>query len=273
MKRQKDKAVQDKGIRVLQAARAVTAIAFLVMVSLLGYHLYEYRQGDQIYDRIREEAGGREEAGQTEDSASPEGGTDGTPIDFDALRAINPDCIAWISGCDGGIDYPVVLSEDDTYYLSHTIDGEENKAGSIFVDQYAEEPFEQFQTILYGHNMKNGSMFHSLLNYREQAYWENHQTITVYLEGETKEYQIFAVYYRNNAALPVYDSVETWAQRQDYLDTALAMSLYDTEVEVNADDRLLTLITCEYSGEDYRMVVCAVERENLYELPKDLEEN
>lgn len=250
---------QDKSILVLQAARIIMGLAFIVLLGLLGYHLYEYWQGDQIYSDIRQTAfpEDMQDIAGSDDAAEP--ADEEGIIDFEALRRINPDCVAWICGCDGGIDYPVVLSQDDTYYLTHTITGESNKAGSIFVDQYAEAPFGEFQTILYGHNMKNGSMFHALLGYRDREYWEDHKTITVYLEGETKEYRIFAAYYSYYEELPVYDSMETMKEREAYIDRIEALSLYDTAVEVTAADQILTLITCEYSGEDYRMVVHAAE--------------
>ncbi len=257
MKHWNDQTVPKKGIRLLQLIRAAAAALFLVMVCVLGYHGCEYWQGERTYDRIREMAVKREAAKREGEDVPP---ADGVQIDFDALRRINPDCVAWLSGCDGSIDYPVALSYDDAYYLSHTIDGRENGAGSIFVDQYTQEPFEQFQTILYGHNRKDGSMFHSLLDYRKEAYWEEHQTITVYLEGEEREYQVFSAYYGSCETLPVYHSVKTREQRQEYLDTVLDASLYDTQVQVDADDVLLTLITCEYSGKDYRMVVHAVQK-------------
>lgn len=247
---------QDMSLLILQAVRAVMALAFLVLLVLIGYHLYEYRKGDQIYNKIGETAA----ADKTEEATGGEAvAKDSREIDFEALRDVNPDCVAWIYGCDGEIDYPVVLSKDDTYYLTHTISGEVNRAGSIFIDQYAEEPFGEFQTILYGHNMKNGSMFHALMNYRNPEYRDDHQTVTVCLAEETKTYRIFAAYYGYYSDLPVYDVIETQEERKAYIARIKELSLYDTEVEVSAGDQLLTLVTCEYSGEDYRMVVQAVE--------------
>lgn len=247
---------QDKSLLVLQAARAAMALAFLVLLVLIGYHLYEYGKGNRIYSQIKETAA----ADKTEAASGEEAAVKGSgEIDFEALRSMNPDCVAWIYGCDGEIDYPVVLSKDDTYYLTHTVSGEVNKAGSIFVDQYAEEPFGEFQTIVYGHNMKNGSMFHTLLNYRNPEYWDNHQTVTVYLEKETKNYRIFAAYYGYYSELPIYDGMGTPEEREQYIARIKELSPCDTAVEVSAEDQILTLVTCEYSGEDYRMVVHAVE--------------
>lgn len=246
---------RSKGLWALQAARAAAGLAFLAVFGLLAYHLYEYRQGDRIYEEARTAAV------KTSEPAK-EDAKDGVPersIDFAALRELNPDCVAWIYGCGGAIDYPVVTSQDDTYYLTHTISGGENRAGCIFVDRYAEEPFAEFQTILYGHNMKNGSMFHALLNYQNKDYWEEYPAVTVYLDGETKEYGIFAAYYASYEDLPVYESVETPKQREEYLARLKTLSLYDTKLRPDADARLLTLITCEYSGEDYRMVVHGME--------------
>lgn len=248
---------QDRVTRLLRVARAVVGVAFLAAAGLLGYHLREYWRGDRIYEQIRQ-AALTEQTQEAADGAAQEEAPVEREIDFDALCALNPDCVAWISACDGEIEYPVVVSEDDTWYLTHTIDGEANKAGSIFVDRYVEAPFMQFQTILYGHNMKNGSMFHALLYYRDSGYWEEHPTVTVYLEDGSKTYRVFSAYYADWADLEVYDSLETDKEREAYLDRIIARSLYETGVPVAAADEILTLITCEYSGEDYRMVVHAV---------------
>lgn len=256
-----------KTILLLRAVRALVGLGFLALLGLLGYHLYEYQRADRIYSGIRQAVVW--EAGQESGEAALDGLSQaGGPIDFEALKELGPDCVAWIWGCDGDIDYPVALSADDEWYLNHTVSGEASKAGSIFVDRYVSEPFSCFQTILYGHNMKNGSMFHALLNYKDREYWEAHQYFTVWLENGARTYRVFAVYYGDyQEPLSCEDAEpgngpDALREREAYLEGIKELSLYDTGVEADAGSELLTLVTCEYSGQDSRMVVYALEINN-----------
>ena len=90
-------------------------------------------------------------------------------VDFEALRQQNPDIIAWIYSTDTPINYPVVQSEDNSYYLRRLIDGTRNTAGTIFADFRNAPDFSDRNTLVYGHNMKNNPMFGTLSEYRKQA--------------------------------------------------------------------------------------------------------
>ena len=94
-------------------------------------------------------------------------------VDFEVLQTENKDIIAWLHCPDTKINYPVAQSEDNSYYLKHLYDGTANKVGCLFIDYENAEDFSDNNTIIYGHNMKNGSIFGTLDSYKKADYWKN----------------------------------------------------------------------------------------------------
>ena len=126
----------------------------------LGQIFLEYRAGTQEYDRIREYV---KEDPQQETEESLEGQAVDRPVppevDWESLKAINPDIIAWLQIEGTQISYPVMKGTDNDYYLHHTFEKNYNSAGSIFIEYTNSSDFQDCNTIIYGHNMRNGSMF------------------------------------------------------------------------------------------------------------------
>lgn len=178
-------------------------------------------------------------------------------IDFDALQAASPYAVAWIqvSGIDV-IDYPVVQYTDDSYFLTHSWDMQESRYGAIFLEANNAADFSDDYIIIYGHNMKNGSMFGSLKKYAQESFYkENGGVITLYLPGETRTYQIFSVRYTEATDELTY-TLRT-KQNVSYgsvLETLKNESIYDTGVSVSSEDSVITLSTC--AGDD-RLVLHA----------------
>ena len=114
-----------------------------------------YHRGQAEYENLKDYV--RNPEGETE--SEPDIGIGAGQIDFEGLKALNPDIVAWIRCEELGVDYPVVLGEDNDYYLHRTFTGEEHIAGCIFMDYRNHADFSDQRTILYGHNMKDGSMF------------------------------------------------------------------------------------------------------------------
>ena len=123
-------------------------------------------------------------------------------IDFDGLRAINKDIVAWIQIPGIGVDYPVVQGEDNEYYLHYTFDGKENIAGSIFLDYRNRADFTDRKVILYGHNMQDGSMFSHLAKYQDKDFREEQGRVILYLPGKTLECEVLEC-----RQVPVRDTV------------------------------------------------------------------
>ncbi len=130
----------------------------------------------------------KEDGGQAENQNKPE---ENLPeIDFDGLRAINKDIVAWIQIPGIGVDYPVVQGKDNEHYLHYTFDGKANKAGSIFLDYRNRADFTNSKVILYGHNMKDGSMFSNLKKYQDEEFRKEQGKILLYLPDRVLECEI-----------------------------------------------------------------------------------
>ena len=178
------------------------------------------------------------------------------PIAFDALKEINGDTVGWLYACGGEIDGPVVQTTDNDFYLTHRFDRTKGSVGTFFADCKSRPVFDCPYTVLYGHNRKDGSMFHPLLNYKDEAYYKEHPTFTIYTEKEKKTYQILSAFYA--------DFWDIDAMGGD-VEKALEQSLYATgagnEIMANGIDpksNIVVLSTCEYSGDNNRMVVYGV---------------
>lgn len=177
-------------------------------------------------------------------------------IDFTSLQEINSETAGWIEIPDTMICYPMVHTSDNLYYLTHTFRKETNKAGSIFIETANKADFSDLHTIIYGHNMKDGSMFAGLKEYKKESYWESHPYVYVDLADGSHCYEIFSCH-----DAPVTDISYTVGYAADdkyasFLDTLKASSLYDTGVSVGTEDSVITLSTCTNNGKD-RFVVHA----------------
>lgn len=185
------------------------------------------------------------------------------PIDFAALQQENPDIYAWIQVEGTDVDYPIVQhAEDNAFYLNHSVSGEEVIEGAIYTEDYNTLDFEDPNTVIYGHNMKNGTMFRTLHNFEDRDFFDEHRDITIYLPDEIRHYRIFAAYlYDSRHILQTYDfSDERIFER--YLDEILSIrdmsSFIDSSAELDKDSRIITLSTCYKGMKDKRYLVQAV---------------
>ena len=226
--------------------------------------IYQYMQQQRAgeeYQEIREEVKNDEPAEEPESEAKKDPVV--IPIDFASLQARNPDVYAWITVPGTNIDYPILQSDgDNSYYLDHTMDGETSPEGSIFTEKYNSKDFEDPNTVIYGHNMKNGSMFQNLHNYQEREFFDNNRDVTIYTPDAIRHYKIFAAYfYDNRHILESFDFSDTWVYKQ-YLDQIFSIrdmnSFIDTEMEVGVEDKIITLSTCYGTQHDVRYLVQAV---------------
>ena len=184
------------------------------------------------------------------------------PIDFDSLTAQYPDVYAWIRIPGTKVDYPVVQREgDNAYYLNHTIDGKKKTEGAIYTEDYNGKDFEDANTVIYGHNMKNGSMFKSLHKYKDKQFLLDNSEIYIYQKDRVLKYRIFAAYIYDSRHLMLSFDFEDKNIFQKYLENVLTKkemsSNIDTTVEVTASDKIITLSTCN-NNDAQRYLVQAV---------------
>nr|WP_294492652.1 class B sortase [uncultured Mediterraneibacter sp.] len=242
---------------IVISAIIILAAAICAAIGIRQY-LLQRNAGDQ-YEEIREEVG----TGVPEEEPEPEDTPVEIPIDFAALQERNPDVYAWITVPGTSVDYPILQSEtDNSYYLTHTIDGEEKPEGSIYTENYNSKDFEDPNTIIYGHNMKNGSMFRTLHDYMDRSFFDTNREVIIYTPDAIRHYQIFAAYlYDNRHILQSYDFSNPDVYQQ-YLNEIFSIrdmnSFIDTDTAVGVDDKIITMSTCYGTQHDVRYIVQAV---------------
>lgn len=241
--------------------RRVPIVLIAALVVCLGMVIYcgsqlagiflEYKEGTDEYDDLQKYVEAElpeadygeetEEAGEDERRAR---------IDLEALKAENEDVVGWIEIPDTEISYPLMHGEDNDYYLKHTFSGNKNSSGSIFIEAKNKGDLSEPHTIIYGHNMKNGSMFGDLKEYRNASYLVDHPLVYIDLEDGTHAYEIFSCYETdsNSDTYTIGFSGEPDQYYERFLKIIKDRSLYDTGIEVSKDNHVITLSTCTKSG-------------------------
>ena len=183
------------------------------------------------------------------------------PIDFDSLIEINEDVYAWITIPNTLVDYPVVQSaadESDSFYLDHNIDKEYEFAGMIYSQKMNSKDFTDPVTVLYGHNMKNDSMFGSLHYFEDADFFEENEFFYVYMPGHILTYQVVSAYvYDNRHIMNTFNFLEE-SELQEYIDSILSPNSMTANVRegasITTDDNILTLSTCNSNDEQRYLV-------------------
>lgn len=178
-------------------------------------------------------------------------------VNFDILQQENQDIVGWIYLADSPINYPVVQSNDNDYYLHRLINGEYNPAGSIFMDYRNKSNLEDSNTIIYGHNMKNNTMFGSLQEYKSQEYYNNHKIIYYFTPEKNYIIELFAGY---------TISVESDIYNLNDIDEAKIVDItnksdFTSEINIEKGNKIVTLSTCAYDYDGARYVVMGVLKE------------
>ena len=178
-------------------------------------------------------------------------------IDLAALREVNPDVLGWIRIPDTKIDYPLMQGADNDFYLNHTWEKTPNSVGSIFLEHQNSAGLTDYNTIIYGHNMNNGSMFAGLQNYAVPDYWKDHPYVYVLTDAGVYRYEVFVFFRAEVDSLTYGLNPQRNDTKEDFLRLSLENSWIDTGIEPALTDRILTLSTCSGSNYDYRYVVQA----------------
>lgn len=244
----------------------VALIVFLYSAyQLIGIYM-EYHKGDKEYEEIVKEAVEIQLPQQTDEEVSGVVKTESEEtvrvhsslkVDFGKLKKTNPDVVAWIQFDEPErISYPVVQGQDNDKYLKTTFEGKSNAAGTIFVDVGNQKDFGDRNTFIYGHNMKNGSMFGQLRKYKTKDYYEKNPYFYIYTpDGKEVKYQIFAVCIVEDTSRSYTRYFENDEQYVDYLNYIKSVAKYDTGVEPAADSKLVSLSTCTNVSDTQRLVI------------------
>ncbi len=263
-------------MKMRKILRFATATLLLLVFLFSGWQvlstLSEYRQSEENYEAMTQEyvtegtPTSSVKEPETEGAASEM--TEAEPlemapiaVDFEKLLTDSPDVVGWLYCPDTVINYPVARGEDNSYYLARLPDGTYNNNGSIFMDYRCAADFSDWNSILYGHNMKNDTMFGTLEDFRKQEYYDAHPVL--YLLTPAQDYKIVLI----GGCTTPGDDKDTYGipisleERNALIEKAQQNSTFQADVEIGNEERLITLSTCAYDYTGARYVLVGVLRE------------
>lgn len=250
--------IQERRHKALILTLAIFAIACF---SYVGFYYFYYEKNNIEYDKLAElkdETTGLK-INLTENKEAP-------PMlkKYETLYKKNKRLIGWLKIDDTNIDYPVMQTGNNEYYLDHNFNQEYDKNGSLFLDKDCNAAFPNTNMIIYGHHMKTGNMFGNLNYYSKESYYKEHPQIrfdTIYEEGLYDIMYVFRsrIYNEEEIVFKYYQFFDVTSEDEfySYMEEMAKLSLYDTGVMASYGDRLITLSTCDSSEEDGRFVVVA----------------
>lgn len=237
------------------------AVIFFSIWNIAGYYIEGYRTREySAY--LRQEAGiveqdqeQKQDENETKVSAPPDSQQVITQrVDFEELQKISKDAVAWIYIPGTEIDYVIAQTDNNSYYLDSQLNGEHSASGTLFMDYRNAPDLSDWNTLIYGHHMKNGTMFGSLKNYKGQEYYESHPVVYLYTPKHNYKVELIAAY-TTDTDDSIYTIPRTKEERDKIVENAIEKSDFKADVSVENEDRLVTLSTCAYDFADARYVV------------------
>ncbi len=250
--------------------RGISDIVLVVAVAIFlfsGYKLYtvcsEYYRGDKEYESIMDQVITIDISEEKEEDKTEENKTEekvNFQVNFKKLQSINKEIVGWIRFDNPDkISYPIVQGEDNDKYLNKTVEGKKNSAGSIFMDANNAADFSDKNTFIYGHNMKNGSMFGQLRKYKSFEFYKENPYFYIYTpDGKEVKYEVYAVCIVEDTSESYNKFYRDNDEYRKYLQYIKSISRYDTGVKVTAQTQLISLSTCTNESETQRLLVHGV---------------
>ncbi|MFS0653927.1 class B sortase [Bacillus sp. 179-C3.3 HS] len=223
--------------------RIVTWICLGVFISsgvAIGLELFGYYQNRQVLAQAQTMYRHEEVTNEARKSGQ-------IRTSFDELRQVNDDIVGWIDINGTMIQYPIVQSHDNAFYLTRNYLRNETRAGSIFMDYRNDVLHESPNTVVYGHRMRDGSMFAGLTNYLKKDFFNDHQTFQYDTLYQRYEAEIFAVYETTVDFDYIQTDFQDLGEYAHYLQAVRQKSIYQTKTDVSTDDLILTLSTCDHA--------------------------
>lgn len=213
---------------------------FLYAGSQLFLIFYDYYENRQNMNNVQEI--------YRADEHEPNTQTTGLRAQFEPLKELNEDIIGWITVDDTAIDYPILQTRDNDYYLTRNYLREETRAGSIFMDyrnNISDE--EDLNTVIYGHRMKDGTMFAGLKKYLDSSFFNKHPVIYYDTLYQGYDLEVFSVYQTKTDFYYIDTDFSSDKEYGDFIHSLKEKSVHETDVQITGNDRIVTLSTCDYS--------------------------
>ncbi len=259
--------------KVLLGIKLLLAAGLACGLFVIGRQEIDYKRGEGSYEDAEQIAGIVQLPDQLETAAPGQEAGDGeaaaaeavdpykdmlSKIDLGALRQVNGDVVGWIAIPKTELSYPMLQRADNDYYLDHTWKNERNSVGAIFMECKIDAGLDDFNTIVYGHRMRNLSMFGSLRYYDDLEYLKEHPSVYVAVDSGVYKYDIYAAYEVGLRTITYRLDVDTPEEKEECIRFGLESSVIDAGVVPAAEDKILTLSTCTGRGHATRWVVQAV---------------
>ncbi len=232
-------------------------VIYIMLLSILLY------SGIKIYKWCKDKTNNSKIAEQIKDTVIVEEKNENEnkkeyKIDFNKLKEQNNETVAWIKVNNTNIEYPVVKESNNSFYLNHSFDKSNNSAGWIFADYRNKFDNTDKNIVIYGHNMKDNSMFGSLKNILNSDWYDNEENtnITLYTENEKCIYKVFSIYKIESEDYYIKTEFSDDNNFEQFVNTIKKRSIKEFNTDVSKDDNILTLSTCANNNK-YRVVLHA----------------
>lgn len=243
----------------------IVSLAAVVVSGINVFRLSrEYQKGINEYQQLESYASVKEETPVQEESTEAEETEEeslipvSVDIQYDELKKINEDFAGWLYYEPLDISYPIVRGNDNDYYTHYTFEGEKNSSGAIFMDFLNKTDCSDYNTIVYGHNMRNGTMFGSLKKLmNDTSIVEEDPYFYVFTEDKAFMYEIASLYI-TNVESETYNLIASEEDQQDYIEYIQKVSSWYWDKEITSADKIVTLSTCHGLHSDNRTVVHGV---------------
>lgn len=219
----------------------ILLFCFLAISIYSGFRLYketaDYKKGRESYKEIQEKV-------LLPDNDS---GSKKILLDYELLKRINSDFVGWIYLEDSSINYPFVQTDNNEFYLYHLFDRSYNKSGCVFIDAENQKDFSDKNTILYAHHMKNGTMFHDIVKYENQDYYDSHKVI--HISTVDSEYVVYPIAGFYTTGFDDYLKIHFEDNEEfiEYVEKFRAESTFVSEETITEDDQIVLFSTCAYN--------------------------
>jgi len=281
--KKEDKIKRKRKIRILYAFMGVSIAAVVFFAGGLGYELYTSWKSQQYYtsmtsdietrprdigninldDLLAQQAKPSEPADKptvnpedVADEPDIETGPEWKPyVDFESLGVDYPGIAAWLLSEGTYIDYPIMQGGDNSYYLNHLPDGTKHRSGSVFLDHRSSTDFSDRNSVLYGHMARAGDMFGSLKYYRDKSYFDTPPVMYVFTPEKDYALVLFAGYLLDSGVEVPPISFKDDAAFERHISDIKQRSFFKTDIEVTAEDRIVSLATCAYDYINARWII------------------